>query len=340
MFRDDELEVWNLTTGGVARVGALPNFNVLGRVDDVEGVRELVYSFNSSPERPVALQRSDDEGTRLDRAGVFGIDSIRLEELDAENRLALTVRRKDGGSSTREINFRCAQFGGSRFELDLEGVRNAEEVAQVVDGRWRVGRGVSGAPCLEIAKPDTGYDRIVLFGRQERTTGYTISARISVHEITGPHNVGLLYKWNCHELGDGTTIPTTWNTGLGYYCSYGPGLRIRVGEQVHIDDSGRKVGDRLLGQTPLSLVRRWRSQLLHRAGLAPFVSELALGRHYRFRLSVGSEQHMLTVWPANRKRPQPQIVVPADDGSLERGSVGIIAHRCAVRVHEYRVEGD
>ncbi|MAE69207.1 MAG: hypothetical protein CME06_01930 [Gemmatimonadetes bacterium] len=340
MFRDDELEVWNLTPGGVAKVGALPNFNVLGRVEDVGSVREIVYSLNSSAPRPVALQRVDDEGTRLDRAGVFGIDSIDLEELRAENRLVLTVRRENASSSTREIDFRCERFDGSRFELDIEGVRNAEEIAQIVDGRWQIGRGASGAPCLEIAESDTGYDRIVLFGRQDWTTGYTISARISVHRITGPHNVGLLYKWNCHELGEGTTIPTTWNTGLGYYCSYGPGLRIRVGEQVHIDESGRKVGDRLLGQTPLSLIRRWRSQLLYRAGLIPFVSELALGRHYRFRLNVGSEQHMLTVWPAARKRPRPQIVVPAADGSLERGSVGIIAHRCAVRVHEYRVERD
>ncbi len=344
MFRDDQLEIWNLSQGGVVRVGALPNFNLLGRVREVAGVRELGYSLNGSERRPVVLQREDDEGMRLDRAGVFGVDSIDLQELDrggGDNRLRLWLVRKDGATSQRELRFRCREFEGERFELDLEGVRGAEEVAQVVDGRWSIGRDRSGARCLEIASADTGYDRIVLFGRRDWSDGYTVSMRISVHELTGPHNVGILYKWNCHDLGDGTTIPNTWSTGLGYYCSYGPGLRIRVGERVHYDADGRKVGDRLLGQAPLSLVRRWRSQVLHRAGLQAVLSELKLGRHYWFRLRVGAERHVLSVWRAGGGPPRrPRVVAAADDGELVRGSVGIIAHRCAVRVHEYRVEPD
>src|SRR5690606_18388724 len=108
------------------------------------------------------------------------------------------------------------------------GCTSAEEVGQVVEGPWRVATDPSGRRCLEVAPDGAGYDRIILFGSKGWTSGYEVLARIRPTRILGRHNLGLVYRWNPHEQGDGRRLPTTWSAGLALYRSYRPsGLKLR-----------------------------------------------------------------------------------------------------------------
>jgi hypothetical protein len=210
-----------------------------------------------------------------------------------------------------------------------------------VDGRWRVGGDDTGNRWLEIAEDDAGLDRVVLFGRDDLSAGYTIRARVLVTSWVGkPHNVGLLFKWNPHLQGDGTSLPSQWSTALGYFYSKCPGVRIRYGVDVHLDDNGRKVGDYVLAEARLS---RWRAlvgRTFRRIRGSKIYSQLAPGVPYCFELRVGKAVHTLTVWKCGRRKPSPQVVVNNPHPYLESGAAGVIAHRCGVRVYEFEVEHD
>lgn len=341
MITTDELDVWNLSRGGVARAGSVDIFNVVGRVRDPGTLGGFTYRLNGGPERPVFFVRPGARGDRLDQPGDFNIDTIGLEDLHPDNLLRLRVAR-NGTELTEEIPFRTLPFEQPepRFRLDLDGITAAEQVGQIVDGPWRVSEDSSGRRCLEVAPEDAGYDRIILFGRQDWTTGYEIRARLAVTRIIGRHNVGILFKWNPHEQGDGARLPKTWSTGLGYYCSYGarPGIRIRYGVRVRRDEAGRKTGSFVLAERPLN---GRLSMMLTRMGqvtrLAPAASDLALNREYAFTMRVHPKRYALTVWPAERPEPAPQLVADDPVDRLPQGAVGILAFRVGLRLYEYQV---
>lgn len=341
MYRDDVIEVWNLTPGGPAHRESQEIFNVVGRVANPEQVEQFSYRLNGGAETPIVFRRSADyDDGRLFRQGDFNIDTIRSPELRAENRITLKLRI---GSEevVRDIEFRCAEPSRPepRFHLDLEDVSSTEEVGQVIDGNWRVGVDQVGKPCVEIRKEDAGYDRILLFGRGEWTTGYEVTARLAPTAWTSKyHNLGLVFKWNPHSQGNGLVLPTRWNTGLGYYCSYSPGLRLRFGTDVHVDDRGTKVGDHVLAEAHYSRWRRWCYRVINEKGRRRLpISQLPAGRQFRFRLIVDPSRYALTVWRVDRPEPPPQLVTERVDERLSQGAVGVIALCCAVRVYEFDV---
>jgi len=342
MIKTDEIDLWNLSRGGIARSGAVDIFNVVGHVRDPDTLDAFNYRLNDGAETPIFFLRPGAKGGRLGRPGDFNIDTIGSADLAADNLLSLRTLRNGGRQQTLEIPFRARPFAQPEpsFRLDLNGVTAPEEVGQIVEGPWRVGRDASGRRCLEVAPEDAGYDRIILFGRGDWTTGYEVRARLAVTRITGAHNIGLVFKWNPHARGDGTWLPRVWSSGLGYYCSYAerPGIRIRYGVQVRRDESGRKQGDFLLAESPLhTRCSMLLTRLKQRTRLWRGASDLALNRDYGFRMRVHPERYQLTVWPADRREPAPQVVVARPVDPLPHGSVGILALRVGVRLYEYEV---
>jgi hypothetical protein len=215
MYDSKDLEVWNLTPGGIAVFGAQKIFNVVGRAHSQGGQAILEYALNSGPKRPVNIGNSP----RMSRAGDFNIDTIDIADLRDENVLDLYVS-SGSGTSHHSIPFsaRPIALGSPRFDLEFNRVSNIEEIGQVIDGRWLVSKDEDGAPCLEIRPEDAGYDRLIGFGRHDWTAGYEVNARIVVTRWTkrGYFNAGLTFKWNPHLRGDGTNLPTQWSTGLAY----------------------------------------------------------------------------------------------------------------------------
>lgn len=341
MYESDELDVWNLTPGGAARSGAVDIFNVVGRLHNPREVDRVVYELNGAPPTPVYFIRQRYESGRLRIPGAFNIDTISLDDLERENRLRFRIIKTNGSTVTRAVPFRVAPFadGEPHFTLDLDGVDTAEQVGQVVDGHWRVQQCDNDRSYLELTPDDAGYDRIILFGHRNWTTGYEVTARLSITEFQGAHNLGLVYKWNPHERGDGTWLPTQWSSGLGYYSSYGPhdGLVIRFGVDADIDDDGQRQGSYVLESEPLSKRRRFLNRIGRKLGLVSHLYELDRNRDYWFRMQVHPEQYALTVWRADRPEPSPQITVDQPQEMLDHGPVGLLASQVACRLYDLRV---
>jgi hypothetical protein len=342
MVKTAQIEVWNLTDGGIARSGCVNIFNIVGRVVDPPSIEEFSYQLNDGPEVPVFFAREQEPGARLSRAGDFSIDTIALADLAPANRLCFRIKRAGGGEYRREIRFRAAPFEElqPQFRLDLDGVGGAEQVGQVVEGPWRVGEDERGHQCLEIAPEDAGYDRIILFGREDWATGYEVRTRLAITGIIAHHNIGLVFQWNPHERGDGTWLPKKWSSGLAYYCSYGkhPGIRIRFGVQAHYDETGQIQGEYLLAHRPLTTGRQVLfNKIKHKLRLTRWTTELRLHQHYCFRMLVHPKRFALTVWPAASAEPPPQLVVDDPIDPLRHGAVGILAYHVGVRLYEFEV---
>jgi hypothetical protein len=350
MYECDELEVWNLTPGVPVLCTAQQIFNVVGRVKSPAQTERLLYSLNGGPEKLVFFSRdgSTKGCERLERSGDFNIDTILLSDLKPCNQLAFRVLN-GLGEKRYVIDFPVGPSEpGSRrpFWLNLEDVKYPEQVGQVVDGKWHVSRDESGQLCLEVRKEDAGYDRVILFSHSGWATGYEITAKLCGSAWTGTweHGVGLGFRWNPHALGDGTCLPTDWNTGVALYYYYslgsprGQGLRIALGV-TRRDGPGRSFHHFLLGHKTLSL---WRLLVGHTGRRLfpnrPLFSQMVPEAHYRFRLLVLPEKCALSVWRDGRPEPAPQVVVKTEAiNELPQGSMGVIAHRCAIRIYEFSV---
>jgi len=353
MYESEKLELWNITPGVPALSNAQKIFNIVGRLKSPNETKQFLYSLNGGPEKHVFFNRGPGRTGRLQYPGDFNIDTINEKDLQPINKVVFKVVDKGQTASVDEVCFTVDRHTGAepRFALNLEKVDQAHQVGQVVDGKWRVARNSSGVPCLEIDKEDSGLDRIILFGRYDWTTGYTITAKLEVTAWTAtPHNVGLVFKWNEHLQGDGTCLPTQWSTGLGYFSSYDLGLRVRFGVDVHIDVLGHKVGDYVLRDGHLSKWRYWVRRFLQSRWARAIPSrllpcelpftEMAPRQTYTFKMRVHPKKYALTVWRSSKKEPRPLLEVAHPLEHLPRGSVGIIAYHCAVRVHSFNVEPD
>jgi hypothetical protein len=343
MVESEELEVWNLTHGMPVQTGAQELYNIVGRLKAPETVSRFTYRLNDGPEKLIFFNNTGERCGRLERPGDFSIDTIRLEDLQPDNHLTLRIYR-DGQSRSGEpvsIDFPACPPPDSQpaYQMVLDEAISPEQIGQIVDGKWRVSRDEEGVPCLEIRKEDAGYDRIILFGRHDWTSSYEVNATLCVREWTNKiHNVGLLFKWNSHHPGDGSNLPTRWSTGLGYYYSRSLGLRLRFGVDVRYDEQGNKLGDNILAEAPLSMLEWRKNQLLKRFFPGREAQPvLKPGVHYRFRLGIHPARYTLAVWEDGQKQPTPQLTAPHPIERLPRGSVGIIAYHCAVRVYAFQV---
>jgi hypothetical protein len=335
-------ELWNVCNGVSTYVGAQNVVNIVGRLLDYDAVERLSYRLNCGREIEICFRKRGSPEHRLSRYGDFNLDTIRREQLRAENQIELIARLKDGNTVNAPyiLTVRSNTTETGAFKLDLTGSNHPQEVGQVVDGKWVVDRSEEDEMFLGIRRDDAGLDRIILFGSDGLNENFTLRARIEVVGWTRPvHNVGLLFNWHPHLQGDGSWLPGQWTTGLGYYYSHCKGLRIRIGVNVHTNSLGEKVGDKILGEEKLSASIYWMDRMFRKVSRGRyFVSQITLGVHYWLELSAASGAYRLTVWPANGSRPSPQISVNCGREHLAKGAAGIIAHHCVVRVFEFHIE--
>lgn len=342
MIDREGFEIWNLTEGRPVRCGAVDIFNLVGRIKLPETVNKVAYSLNGSDSVPVYFNRNSGPSGRLRDPGDFNIDTINTSQLKSNNELHLTIIRQDGRVDEDRIAFQTTHFDQEEpsFQLDLDNVQGAAEAGQIVEGHWRIAEDGAGRRCLEVRPEEAGYDRIILFGHREWSTNYELFTRLSVTRILGSHNLGFIFRWNPHEQGDGTWLPTKWSTGLAYYCSYGDtaGLKIRYGVDVHVDKQGQKQGNYVLGHKPKGPRSMIVSAMPLLARFSTLLTDLKTGPDYCMRMRVTPERYALTVWLADKTEPEPQVVVDKPTEHLTHGSVGILAFQTALRLYEFQVQ--
>ena len=171
MYESDSLEVWSLTTGGTAYMGAQRIFNVIGRVKNASDSTELMYSLNGGARMPAILGGSP----RNIAADHFNIDTLNIEDLEENNELDIWVRNGDQIFRNRiAFTTRKSAVKEPRFDLAFDGVRHPEEIGQCIDGCWHVSTDKAGRPCLEIRPGNAGYDRLFGIGGHDWTGGYRV----------------------------------------------------------------------------------------------------------------------------------------------------------------------
>lgn len=352
MYFSTDLELWNLTPGVQVFAGAQKYFNVVGCLKYPSQVLAFSYVLNGLPERPIFFNSLRKASGRLQSYGDFSIDTILIDELRSTNQLVLYVSYLQAEKKEYYINFPCFFYAEKvpKFCLNMDGISDSQQIGQIVDGKWYISHDNEGIPCLEIKPEDSGYDRIILMGHRHWAHSYEINAQLCVTQWTKPvHNVGLLFKWNPHLIGNGVSLPSQWSTGLGYFYSQFPGLRIRFGVDVHLDAQNNKQGDYILGKGSLSSFRYFQKKVLRYfckffRRINPsfsqknfFYSEMIPGIKYNFCLRIHPEQYSLTVWRQNKKKPAAQVIVHSPVDRLPCGSVGIIAYNAGVRVYDFQV---
>jgi hypothetical protein len=335
------VELWNVGEDTECLAGAQSIFNIVGRVGSFTRGQHLTYSLNGGPVKDVAVQGIV-SAKRLARVGDFNIDTIDVGDLRETNDLRLFLH--DAAGSVTEISHRFAvRFIPSMppsWRLDLRHAVRPPEVAQIVDGNWRLGREPDGRGYLAIAPEDAGYDRALLVGHRHWAGGYEVRARLLVERwMPGiSQGIGCAFHWNAHRGGAGTELPDEWSSGVAWAFSDSPGLTIRVGLNARKDESGRWSGETIMAEKTLVRARATLSRLSRRFVPTSYLfPQIAAGVEYGYHLTVERKRLALTMWDAARPQPAPQVVADEPPAILTHGCVGVIAHHCAMKLYELSV---
>lgn len=340
MFRDDAVEIWNLTEGGTLETGCQEIVMVVGRLLQWEFGTRASYRLNGGPHRPMALY--DMRFGRLGAFGEFGIDSIHRDDLvPGENEIEIDVRRPANRRSTSRVTFTPvrSRYEETRFSLPGDSVGPIEEFGQVVDGRWSVDRDQHGTN-VTIAPGDEGYDRIVLFGDETWHSDYELVTEFTLDAYpNGYHSFGPVFRWRPHVQGDGRVLPREWTSALAIYSSGRRGLTLRSGHQVAYGPDGTRSGHIQHAARRVSTVRAARARLSSRVPGLPHVPEYPVGRPLRMTLTTRGERARVTLEPSGWRGVRRRATVSAtlDDARVRRGAVGFLAAYCSVRIHRFDV---
>lgn len=335
------IRLWTVPDGGILGTGLAEPVMLLGSVDGADALIDLEYDLNRTGPRPVVVRRPGDgpELRRLQNVGDFAVDALGSENLQRTgNHVLLRASYANGSTAEAEVRFDTVDLGASgTFRERIAAATAASEVGQVVDGRWSLRRGA--VPAIGVAEEDAGLDRIIMLGNPPRETDFAAELTVRVNRWTrARHNIGLLFGWEGHRLGDGaTSLPVEWTTGLAYYFSHCPGLRLRLGDDVHIDAAGRKVGDRVLGEAPVSWAARAMARVAERPTGGTGMRQLRPGVAYTFRTELRRDRWSLAVRPQGSRTRPPQLEV-AVDAPPPAGPLGVIAHYCSVDVLDFVTE--
>ncbi|MBN1420911.1 MAG: hypothetical protein JXP34_19225 [Planctomycetes bacterium] len=308
------IEIWY---GDAQRIGALgvPQrwVNILGNVSDPDGVASLGYSLNGGAELP--LSRGPD-ARRLLAAGDFNVEIDAADLRVGANTVAVRAADALGNETIREVEvtFTAATVWPLPYAIDWTATPDIGSVAQVVDGRWRIG--AQGVRTVEW-----GYDRLVALG-DIAWTDYTVTVPITIHAVQpGPYGfpgsvpgVGLALRWTGH-----TENPPHVD-GMQPRIGYWP-LGSLAWYRYYVDGSGALVPRLTLSDS------HGDPSAMDATGFRLFE-----GHTYVFRASVRTEaqgpRYTLTVWEQGQPEDSGATIQTLDasaDGP-DAGGILFVAH--------------
>lgn len=152
-----EIVIWY---GDNQRFGHLgipqPMINILGNVSGKKGIAALTWSLNGGAPRDLSLGCNLH---RLAKPGDFNVEIDHRELLDGKNEVVLAAIDSAGkeSSKTVAVDFTQGRTWPLPYSIDWSKVKDIQEVAQVVDGRWQL-----GAAGVRLIEPY--YDRVIAIG--------------------------------------------------------------------------------------------------------------------------------------------------------------------------------
>ncbi len=229
-----------------------PDINILGNVTSSKGIKELHYSLNGGTFK--TLSRGPDT-RRLVAKGDFNVDLPYTSLTNGLNRVVIRARDSVNvlAFDTVRVTYVAGNSWPGNYDINWSAVSNLPNVAQVLDGSWRIDDATGSLRPIQI-----GYDRLVAIG-EHSWKNYEVTVPITINRIDSsgyapPSNgagVGFLLRWPGHSNSPASTAGLQPKTGylplgaLAWY-SYRTGTEnlVIAGNNLQTlasDNTGRKL---------------------------------------------------------------------------------------------------
>jgi hypothetical protein len=305
------IDVWYGDTQHFGRIGHAQRWiNVLGSVDQPDLVATMDYALNGGP--PVPLSMKEDR-KRIARDGDFNIEIDRSRLRVGVNELVITGNRNSARPINRKVQVHYHDEGNRYplpYSIDWSSVKNISDVAQIVDGKWRLTP--DGVRAIEPY-----YDRVLALG-DEGWQDYEVTTTVTVHAVTapgsGPNDTGVTHaalalRWPGHDR-DGKQPSVKWHP-LGATAEF------RLGGDLQqcrwrIFDGNREYYVESKQRRRIEFERPYRM------------------KHRVETLSDGTSRYRVKFWPATDEEPSGWDLERIEPDDLKGGSALLIAHHADV----------
>lgn len=208
---EPKIEIWYGQRQKFGEIGTPQRFiNVLGNVKNNDRVTSLTFSLNGGEESGLSLGQ---DNNRLARKGDFNIEIDISDLKQGENEVAIIARENDKmvDSTSVTVDYIAGRKWPLPYSIDWSKVENIQDVAQVVDGLWRIEDG-------GVRTVEPYYDRVIAIGDMT-WTDYEAKAPITFYDYTremqGPPCYGHVHasmglRWTGHG-DDGLQPRKQWN---------------------------------------------------------------------------------------------------------------------------------
>jgi hypothetical protein len=284
--------------------------NILGHVAPGESIKSLTYSLNSGKHQTLSFK---EDFKRLARTGDFNVEIDRAALRAGENHLVLRAITRTAHTTEREIRIFYDPSDKKwplPYKIDWRDVSRIEDVAQVVDGEWKL-------TDEGLRSIDPYYDRVIAFG-DGHWEDYEVMASVIFHGFTPPKaspnttgvsHAAIALRWPGHDedeyqphvkwypLGATAEFRLSWNLDQ---CRW----RIFDGKrEFHVESARRRA--------------------------------IELGRLYHFKhrvrtLDNGQSHYQVKLWPDGGSEPENWDLERYETDDLASGSVLLIAHHTDV----------
>jgi hypothetical protein len=288
--------------------------NVLGRIHAPEGIAAAGYRLNGGA--PSRLRLGPD-GRRLLGPGDFNVEVDPADLRPGSNVVRVDALSRAGlrASADVEVVYDPGRRGSLPATVDWAPGGSPNDVAQVVDGRWR-------CEADGVRTVDVGYDRLIAVG-DVTWQDYELTVPMTVHGFdTSCHGrmpsmhsaAGVVLRWQGHYEWDRSR--PRWGyapVGAVAWYSWIPGSD--DWRLTFLGGAGPRV--RFFGTDRAS---RW----------------IEPGRPHQLKAQVRSRPgrtsvYRLKVWPADEAEPEPWDLASAGlPGELDRGAACLVAHHADV----------
>jgi hypothetical protein len=292
--------------------------NVLGSVDDPDGVANLSYRLDGGS--PIQMGIGPDN-RRLVHSGDFNADLLVSALSPGDHSVVFTAIDTLGhaNSTTVQVSLQTGNAWPLPYAPNLALAGSAPDVAQVVDGDWEVGGGL-----VSTVDEAIGYDRLIAVG-DSSWTDYEATFTMRVNSLaatpgpfSGASAAGFLFRWSGHDQNGSSqpqwgflpngVDPTPFGA-YGLWRNNGPGGRLELRDHTSTIQATQTSFDLVLGQT---------YQVRAQADTDP---------------GTGSTTYRYKMWPQGSAEPvgwNVQFVAGTGAGQPQAGSLVLLAHEADV----------
>ncbi|AFZ34176.1 fibronectin type III domain-containing protein [Stanieria cyanosphaera PCC 7437] len=297
--------------------------NILGNISipDHNSIKSTTYTINSSDEIPFFLG-SDQH--RLAETGDFNLEINLNELIPGENNIVINATNTIGKSISQKVvvNYTSNQQWSLPYYVDFAKVKNIQDVAQIVDGKWILERG--GARTVFPY-----YDRILAFGEMN-WENYEVLAEVTINDFIPPfkkppsYNVthfGIGAGWRGHHDDDYQPRRKWYPLGAAMEFTLNSNLR---NCRWRMFAGGLGKGSVYAEQKKGKLIE--------------------LGKRYIYKISAKTEADSSTlyqtkVWSANEEEPLKwELEARHQGGDCRKGSVVLAAHNTDVTIWKVEIK--